>query len=268
MRRLALLIALISPYSFFAAASAFAQPDEALHYRLPKGWIDLVDPDAETAGLPVNLVQQARSGRYMIYAYDPASLTRQGANTFNVVEMRAQGAVTEAVMRKTADGASKQARDMGLEMRFLETKVVKLAGVDVGRSVSLMTAGGVTVKLLQYLVTGKTMAATLTYACAPADFDRYVPVFEESAMATTGAYQHPRGIDLARVLKTGAIGGVLGLIGSLAFAAAKKRKPVPATAAAPAAAARSAALWDCPTCKRRVPNRIEQCRCGTPRPAM
>ena len=28
----------------------------------------------------------------------------------------------------------------------------------------------------------------------------------------------------------------------------------------------AAAMWSCPRCKRRVPNRVDVCRCGEPRP--
>ena len=121
-------------------------------------------------------------------------------------------------------------------------------------------------RLLQYLIPGRTSAGTLTYACAPEDFESYRPLFEASAMATRGAVAHPRGgINWGRAMRSGVIGGFVGLVMALVLAAKKKNATVPAPAGGVAPAA--PAGWDCPSCKRRVPSRIAECRCGAPRPA-
>lgn len=248
---------------WLALASAMAAGG-SLQYQIPPGWIDLRNSQTEDSRIPQGLINEARRGKYVIYAVDPENLSPVGANaTFNVIETPGRGVITEKLLQDTAAGASTEAERMGFEMKLLEAKVVKLGGVDVGVTTSLMSAQGTTVRLLQYLIPGRESAGTLTYACMPGEFDRYRPIFEASAMATTGAYKHRSGIDWGRAFLTGAITGFVALIASLITARKKKS----AAAAAPAvAAAPSATSWECPTCRRRVPMRIEQCRCGAPKP--
>lgn len=255
--------------SFLLVLPLFASGDDALHYQIPPGWVDLVDPATDTSGFPPAPVNEARSGRYVVFAIDPSNVSAIGANaSMNVIEAAGTGVVTLAMMRQSSVQASSQSQAMGYDMDVTDVKVSKLGAVDIGEMHSLMATNAGSMRLLQYFIPGRTRIATITYACLPGELDRYRPIFEASAIATTGAYSHRRGIDFGRAFRAGAIGAVVGGIASViialvAIVVAKRRKGVPATAARQTVAP----MWDCPTCRRRVPMRIGECRCGALRPS-
>lgn len=266
MRRSIVLFGVVLSLSLTAAAG----PEGGLQYQLPRGWVDLLDPETETAGYPPGLLNVARHGPYVMYAVDPQNLSTVGANaSLNIIESRGKLAVTQDLLRETTRGASREAQKAGYQMNFTSARVVKLGDVDVGRTVAFMSNDAGTVKLLQFLIPGKDFLATLTYACRPEEFTTYEPIFEQAAMATTGAYKHAKpGIDWGRAAKTGAIAGALGGLVALLVSLAKKKQPAPAmpqqASMLPPAAP---SVWGCAACGRRVPMRVEQCRCGTLRPA-
>jgi hypothetical protein len=244
----------------FLVATAVA--GEPLRYRIPPGWLDLADSSVDVSAYPANTVREARSGKYRIYAIDPSSVTPQGAAALmNVIELDSTGRMTSEVVRRAAQEAFERSRSMGYDMMILDTRLAKLGDVDIGIVDSTLGNAAGKLRLVQYFIPGKPRSAVMTYGCAPSELDRYRPIFEASAMATTGAYARPA-FDWQRTMK-GAFEGALigGIVGAVAFLT-KRRARTSAAAPAP-----SPVTWECPTCRRRVPSRISECRCGTPRPA-
>ncbi|HEV7923237.1 MAG TPA: hypothetical protein VGR02_20840 [Thermoanaerobaculia bacterium] len=241
--------------------AAFAASE--LTYQIPDGWIDLTDPYASTDNIPPFVVQEARSGKYLHYAVDPRMVTAQGAQvSFNALEQAGSGRLTNATLHQTAAEMTSGVASSGFTMNVMEMKLQKLGGVDIGVITSIMETPRGNLQLVQYMIPGKTRIAVLTYGCPPAELDRYRPIFESSAMATTGAYNHAGLFDIKRIAMAGLLGGlaaaVIAVI-SVSLSRNKKTAPAPISPSTPL-------LWDCPTCKRRVPMRIDACRCGAPRP--
>lgn len=254
-----------------AAAVALAAPAlraaEPLRYRIPPGWVDLADPATAAASYPANAVNEARSGKYRLYAIEPETATPQGAAALmNVLELGTRGRMTQEVMRRGANEAFENARALHYDMIVLDTRLVRLGDVDIGVMDSTLGSAAGTMRLRQYFVPGTPKSAVITYGCAPSAFEHYRPLFETSAMATTGAYA-AAGFDWQSAMGGALKGALLGaLIGAAAFAVrAKTKSRTPPAAAAPAPTP-PAVTWACPTCHRRVPLRITECRCGTPRP--
>ena len=246
-----------------AVSSAYAESD--FHYKIPDGWVNLATPGSVADNVPAAVKTEAASGKYAVYAGDPERMSRQSVPvSFNVVEMPSTGRVTEAVLTQGAAQMRDQLSRTGAKVEILETKVIKLDGVDIGVVGSTMETQRGSLRLLQYMIPGKTHLAVLTYGCPPADFAHYQPIFESSAMATTGAFDHSAfdlGYKFGRIWVFGAFGAVVAVIITLVNAGkAKNKAMIPVQPSTPI-------VWDCPNCKRRVPMRLTECRCGTLRPA-
>ena len=261
--RSALLIAVLP----LAALSARA--DSEFHYKIPDGWVDLRSSNTIADNIPQSVVAEAASGKYAVYAVDPARATRQGCPvSVNVVEGTPTGRVTLGAVRQGAVEMSQHLNGMGATVNLEEMKVTKLDDVDIGVVQSSVETPRGELRMLQYMIPGKTKVAVLTYVCPLIDSAHYTPIFESSAMATTGAYNHAgfgsgfaSGFNWNRVWISGAVAAVVAVIVVLITGSRNKPKtapmPLPSTPM----------VWDCPTCKRRVPVRVNQCRCGTPQPA-
>lgn len=161
----------------------------AFHYTLPPGWIDLADPAVDASSFPMNAVEEARSGKYRIYAIDPDNLTDRGAGAiFNVIENPQTAAITKPVLESSMKVAESLARARGYTWTTLHTDIGKIGDVDVGIAESTLGNELGTLHLMQYFVPGRDGSAMLTYGCRPEQFDDYRSIFTTSAMATTGAY--------------------------------------------------------------------------------
>jgi hypothetical protein len=254
-----------------AAALSLAAPafgaGEPLRYHIPPGWVDLADPATAAAAYPANAVNEARSGKYRLYAIEPETATPQGAAALmNVLELGTRGRVTQEVIRRAAEEAFAQARAMHYDLVVLDARLARLGDVDIGVMDSTLGSAAGTMRLRQYFLPGTPKSAVITYGCAPSQFEHYRPLFETSAMATTGAYAGG-GFDWQQALGGTLRGALLGaLIGAAAFAVMRKTKSRTPAAAAASAPSAPAVTWACPTCHRRVPLRIAECRCGTARP--
>jgi hypothetical protein len=255
-----------------AAAVLLAAPAlgaaEPLRYHLSPGWVDLADPATAAASYPANAVNEARSGKYRIYAIEPETAIPQGAAALmNVLELDTRGRITQEVMRHGAEEAFNNARALHYDMIVLDTRLARLGDVDIGIMDSTLGSPAGTMRLRQYFVPGTPKSAVITYGCAPSQFEHYRPLFETSAMATTGAYA-AAGFDWQQAMGGALKGAILGaLIGAAAFAVRKKTKSRTAAATTvPAGTAAPAVTWACPVCHRRVPLRIAECRCGASRP--
>lgn len=218
--------------------------------------------------VPTTVVANAASGKFAAFAVDPTRATRQSAPvSFNAVEMGTTGKVTLAVVRQGAEEMQRHLSGTGTKVNLDEMKVIQLNDVDIGFVNSSVNTPRGSLRMLQYMIPGKTKLAVLTYVCPTEDFDHYRPVFESSAMGTTGAYDNSgfgsafnSGFSWKRMWVSGAVAALLAVIVLLINAGRKK----PATATVQAVS--TPTVWDCPNCKRRVPMRITQCRCGTPQP--
>lgn len=247
-----------------AAVASGPAVGDPLRYRIPPGWVDLADSATDVSAYPANAVHEARSGKYRLYAIDPASATPQGAAaSMNVLELDMSGAVTNEVLRRASQEAFERARALGFDMMVLDMRLAKLGDVDIGILDSTLGNAAGKVRLVQYFIPGKPKSAVLTYGCTPSELDRYRPLFEASAMATTGAYAST-GFNTERLMKGALRGAIIGaIIGAMSWVLIAKSRSKPSPAATPPAAP---VTWECPTCRRRVPLRIGQCRCGTQRP--
>ncbi len=241
---------------------------EPLRYHMPPGWVDLADPATRVALYPMSAVYEARSGKYRIYAIEPDTATPQGAAALmNVLEIDLRGRMTQEVMRRAAEEAFEKARAVQYDLIVLDTRLAKLGDVDIGVMDSTLGNRAMKMRLRQYFVPGTPKSAVITYACAPAQFEHYLPLFEASAMATTGAHASSNGFDWKSAMGGALKGAVAGaLIGAAVFAVIAKTKSRGTAPAAAAVRTTPATMWECPTCRRRVPMRIAECRCGTARP--
>jgi hypothetical protein len=234
-----------------------------LHYSIPDGWVDVSDPTVSTSGIPEFIVREARSGKYVIYAVDPANTSEQGALvSFNVIEQAGKGRIIQAMVDQTAAEVEKSVAATGLTLKVTDRRMAKLGTVDIGVVEAVMNTPRGQLQLVQYLIPGKTHVAVLTYDCPVALRERYKPIFEASAMATTGTYSHSL-FNFKQLALFGLFGAIIaGTIAAVVAGSSKKKRkgPAPSIYASPT-------MWDCPTCKRRVPVRLDACRCGAARPA-
>jgi hypothetical protein len=272
-----LLFGLSFAFGLANAASEF-------RYKIPDGWWDL--REAQRPGpnqknmdnVPLKLTQDATSGTFAVVAIDPQTtkFNRVGAS-FNAVEAPTTGRITLEEMEKFGPALMAQFKAKGLSANLLEVKVDKFNGVKVGviRFNATDLIEGQERTLVQYVIPGRKGAAVLTYSAPKASFNSYAAMFEDSARATKGGYE-AGGFNWIEFFAMGAIGGLVGLgvtfmrkrragatadvDGGVAVSAAPKTP-------APAKKVTSKYVWDCPGCGKPVPLRLEQCRCGTARPA-
>jgi hypothetical protein len=247
-----------------ACVTSTALAAEEFHFSIPSGWQTVAGENVDAHDLPPAVSQEAASGKYVLYAVDPVGETRDtiGA-TFAVVEVPSAGRITRAVLEEYSAGVKTQ-HPPGVAIFIDSSKLVTLRGVDIGMFTGLVNRPDGTVRMMQYVVPGRTHTAILTYVCSFKSFERYRPVFESSAMATLGAYDHGR-IWKSTVMMGGLFAAAGALFGLVKHRQRGKVRPRPGTAASvPAPAAPG---WECAACHRRVPSRLSQCRCGAERPA-
>lgn len=234
-----------------------------LEYSIPPGWVDLAAGDY-VRNAPQFLLDEAKSGKYAVYAVDPAAVTPTGAPvSFNVVEQRTSGRVTRGAILAGVQELTNAMGSMGAQVDLLDTTMMKIGSVQIARSRVYIDSPQLLLRMDQYAIPGRTTSAVLTFVCPPHQYEHYAPIFERAALATRGAYQHG-GLDFGRAFRSGAmfaaVGGVAGLAVGAVAAVMKKRKPAPAPVAS------SVSTWECPACRRRVPLRIAECRCGAAKP--
>ena len=256
-----------------AVPALSARAESEFQYRIPDGWANVLSPNFIADNVPQRVMTQAASGKFALYAIDPERATRESVPvSLNVVEMPSTGTVTLAAVRQGAVEMQQHLSGTGTRVNLEEVKVTKLNDVDIGFVNSSIDTRGGSMRMLQYMIPGRTKVAVLTYVCPLLDSDHYRPIFESSAMATTGAYDHSgfgsafstgfnSGFSWKRAWMSGVLAAILAVIVVMVNASRSK----PRTALVQSVA--TPTVWDCPNCKRRVPLRVAQCRCGTPRPA-
>jgi hypothetical protein len=275
---------------FLAILATQAIAASEFQYSIPPGWRDLhaaIAPGADdhlTDDIPQALMRDAANRQFAVVAVDPAGTTYQRAGaTFNAKEAQTTGKLTPEAMTKGATDLVAQFEKAGLPATLVEAKLAKLNGVNVGVITIDVESTWGNRRLLQYLITGHKSLTVLSFAAPKADFDRYLPVFEASARATKGGYNYGS-FNWDSVFVSGGIGGLVAVVAGSIIAYFRKRRdaeaasvaeddgPAIATAttrapAAPALKKSSKYTWACPSCGNPVPSRLDQCRCGAPKPA-
>jgi hypothetical protein len=247
------------------ACLALAVPARAasdFHFTLPPGWRD-IGPGSQMLAdnVPQAVMAEVATGRYLAFFVEPRDYDRVNAS-FNAMSNPDTGRITAATLEKSRSELTVLAARQGLTWSVEESGIVEIGGVPSGRLVSDVTAGQAHMKMLQYLIPGRSNSVVLTYSCMAEDFERYLPVFEAAASTTTGGYS-PRGIDWERAFFAGGLGGlVAGLFGFVSRMRGRgAKRGVPSSAAG---ATVPGGWQECPSCHRRVPVRIATCRCGQP----
>jgi len=252
-------------------------------YTMPPGWRDLLLTmgSQDTSAVPPQAIAEASSGRFAAYAIDPAgsTATKTGA-MFNAVEGPEAGRITENMVDGYSAEMATQMRSLGLRVGIAEARLISMNGADVGMvTLDVDSEQGGPRMLVQFLMNGRKSSAVLTYSAPKDEYARYLPAFRASARATSGAYT-PGGFNWKQTLAVGAFAGFVGLVIALLrkrLAGSSKGEALeeairvatgkPAAAATPPPKRKQSYVWTCPGCGNPVPLRIDQCRCGTAKPA-
>ena len=192
----------------------------ALTYKLPEGWVDLADPSVDAKRYPSYTVQEARSGKYRIYAVSDEKVSAL-LNIIETGETPVALGITKKMLDSSMIEAAALARARGYTWTTIRTEIVQLGDVDIGVAQSTVTGATGTLRLVQYFIPGEEKSATLTYACKPEQFAEYQSIFTASAMATRGAYSHR--INWNLIMKILVDGAIVSLI--LAFIGVKLLAP-------------------------------------------
>jgi hypothetical protein len=253
-------------------------------YSIPAGWRDVLKSSQDASGIPQRMLTEAATGRFAVYAVDPSNTTPdKPGSTFNAVETPGPvGRITDMGLDSYSAELVAQIRAAGLKAGLVDVNVVSMNGVDVGMvTIDTDTEDGGNRRLLQFLFSGKKSGTVLTYAAPKDQFAQYLPVFRASARATQGGYA-ASSFNWRQTLAVGAFAAFVGLViallrkflagtkgGEALEEAIKAATGRPATPAAPAPlpAKKVSYVWTCPGCGKPVPLRIDQCRCGTAKPA-
>jgi len=251
-------------------------------YSVPPGWWDLLAPNPPELGrdmtrIPKPMLADAMSGRFAAFAVDPDSAARGGLLTFfTAMEAPGSGKVTLDEVNKAVAEAIDGFAAKGYKARLDEYSVFKLGGIPAGMAAIDVEGPAGSRMLRQYLIPGKKTLAVLTYSVPKYEYPAYLPAFEASARATKGAFNH--GYSWERGLTAAGIGGGASALAYIFLQLIRRRRDRSAraegaegdeTVSAPAPAAKKASqyVWNCPGCGKPVPMRLEQCRCGTAKPA-
>jgi hypothetical protein len=213
------------------ARAAQAAPDPFV-FRIPDGWTDLSSqaPAENFEGVQDELVREAMKAQYAVFAIGPAAPAGGIPSTFNAILSPRTARVTPAFLDAMMEEAAARLSAAGWSLTVHEKQVLTVGGANVGRVVSdLTTAGGLTLRQVQYVMPGLEKAAVLTYSSAPEDFEGLRPVFEASALATQGVREPSLSAQLLHtdrghyLLGFGAGLALLGLVGVLAVVILVKR---------------------------------------------
>ncbi|MGZ8830483.1 MAG: hypothetical protein ACXW2Q_08910, partial [Thermoanaerobaculia bacterium] len=77
--RVANLRVMVGVALFLALAPAIHAASE-FTFQIPKGWVNLLDPNFIANKIPQSVMQEAMSGKYVVYAVDPEAVTADGAD--------------------------------------------------------------------------------------------------------------------------------------------------------------------------------------------
>ncbi len=202
-------------------------------FRVPAGWTNLSPnaPPENFRGLPPQVVQQVQqtSGAAM----DLNGAADGFAENLNVILVRCPGPFTETAVASLARQAPQAiaAQAPGSSASVREQGVARIGGVAAGRLVMDVTLGALQLRQVQYHFPAGEKCAVVTYSTTPAAFDRYLPVFEAAARATTGLSEPPASTFWSRVgasaLRGALIGGLAGGAAALLVALLRRKRKKP-----------------------------------------
>lgn len=204
------------------AAPVGAVETPPFRFKIPEGWTDLSPgvPPEDFPELPPAILKEARSGKYKALAIELNGPADGFAENLNVIVVPGPLRVTKNLLdeysRAMAEGTVKQMP--GSKIQILEKAEVMVDGTPSVYLVYDLTSPSLRMRQIQYLVPGGDLRhAILTYSATPETFDEYRPVFEASALATTGAGvpESRLGKSLRGALIWGVIGGLIGLVVAL-----------------------------------------------------
>ncbi|HEX7560307.1 MAG TPA: hypothetical protein VF386_13990, partial [Usitatibacter sp.] len=121
------------------AAQAHAASE--FQYSIPPGWRDLkfaltpANGNRDVNDIPQQLMVDAMSGRFAAVAVDPNGTTYQKAGaTFNAIEAQVTGRLSVEAVNRGASDLISQLTAAGVTATLIDAKLVKLNGVEVGRT--------------------------------------------------------------------------------------------------------------------------------------
>lgn len=200
-RRLAFTVA-----GLFLAALAAAPAHAAWQFAVPDGWTDLSPGQPVPKEIPEALATMVHSGTYAAYAIDMKGSEDGFAENLNAVVNHRPLVADETTLKQyVGELPAQAAREVpGARVTVSEKSVQPIGGVPSLRVVADITAPGVTMRTLQYVIPGGEETVLLTYSATPETFDRYLPTFEAAAQKTQGAAAAPMAAQIgSKLLATG-----------------------------------------------------------------
>jgi hypothetical protein len=174
----------VTLFSLVAAGPAFA---DEFRFKVPHGWIGAFahEPPDDLGELRAKAAEQARLNGFHLFAVNPEDMVDAPPPTMAVVLKDQSHSFDQASLDRWADDAPKSFSD-GANVRVRERALVSLNGGTSARLVIEYTVSGREVTQLLFRIPGRTQVAILAFDVVRAKFARYRPIFEESALATTG----------------------------------------------------------------------------------
>ena len=166
------------------AGTGLSADDGAFQFSIPAGWTDL-SPDAQASnfdGLPSEVVQEARSGKYAAVAFELGSTDGFAENmNARILDGTLGYEPIEEIVRQL------EALDTGSPSSVVEAAYVTVAGVRCLKLVIDRDELGMKVRTLQYMMPGgNERYAVVSYASTPEMFESYRAQFEASVQRTVG----------------------------------------------------------------------------------
>jgi hypothetical protein len=178
-----------------------------LQFTIPDGWADLSPGKPIPAGVPESVSAVTQSGTYALYAMDLGGAKKDNfAENMNViVRQRPLVADARTLQQLVASLPAQAAQEVpGAKLTVLEQSVVPVAGVPALRVVLELANDESTMRTLEYMISGGDSTAQVSYSSSPAEFARYLPIFEAAVQKTTGVAAPPLGARLgSKLLATG-----------------------------------------------------------------
>jgi hypothetical protein len=188
------------------------------HFQIPAEFRDLSPgaPPANFEGVPEAIVNESRSGKYVVLAMDFRYEDGFYENFNAAVTKGALEVEPGAIEAHSSRLAAEYGKAFGSPVTVLEKDVTAVGGIPSFRIVyDVVIPGPLTMRQMQYFGPGEREFAILTYSATPETFAQYRPAFEASALATQGAAA-PKLVDWWRAGRAGVIGAVVaGLVGFL-----------------------------------------------------
>jgi hypothetical protein len=204
---------------------AWAADPAPFTFSTPPGWLNVSRDSsaADRARIPAAMLEQLDSGKFAFFAADVDHVDDGFMVSVNaVLRMGRPFAMTMAALDVIQGGAAKNLKEMGFEYQPVKKEIVKIGGVDCGRTVgNLRTPNNDDLTTVGYVIPGRGAAVTLTFTSPRNAFPRYEAIFDAAARQTRGAASPPVETPL---WVYGIVGSASAAIASLAARRAKQKK--------------------------------------------